>query len=70
MSSPSTCNHETHPEHANGLVIDRCGICGEAVWIRPARHPIDWRFACLVVVLLLSVFGLLSWPICIWLRAA
>lgn len=70
MSSLSTCNHETHLVHEHGLVIDHCGICGEAVWTRPARDPIDWRFTCLVVVLLLAVIGLLSWPICIWLRAA
>ena len=70
MNSLYPCNHEPYIEREQGLVIVRCGICGDTIWTHPARHPIDWRFASLVVVLLLAVIGLLSWPIWIWLRAA
>lgn len=70
MNSPYPCNHETHAERVHGLVIDRCGICGEAVWVRPARQSLDWRSVCLALVPLLTVVGMLGWLIWTWLRAA
>lgn len=70
MTSLYPCNHEPYVERKKDLVIYRCGICGAKIWTHPARHPIDWRFAGLVVAMLLSVIGLLSWLIWIWLRAA
>lgn len=70
MNSLYPCNHEPYVEHLDGLVIDRCGICGETIWARPAKLPIDWRSVCLALALLLTVVSMLGWLLWTWLRAA
>lgn len=70
MTSLYPCNHQPYVEHSQGQVIDRCGICGEVIWTRPARQPLDWRSICLALAPLLTVFGMLGWLLWTWLRAA
>jgi hypothetical protein len=69
MTSAYPCNHDTHVEIQDGQIIDRCGICGEAVWTRPARQPIDWLSASPLVALLATAVGLLAWLAWSWIHA-
>lgn len=55
------CNHEEHKEVIDGRTVDRCGKCGEILWVyAPVMTPCERR--CLAAVwIIMAVLVALGW---------